>query len=59
MEELELVNPGPVTSFSRCQTAPRVVAWRAPGRIAHDRCYPSLTTFHLLGEMGAVRAHSF
>ena len=27
--------------------------------IPRDRCYPSITTFHLLGEMGAVRAHSF
>lgn len=23
----------------------------------HDGCYPFLTTFHRLGEMGAVRAH--
>ena len=35
---------------------------RSPARAAvrsRGQCYPSLTTFHLLGEMGAVRAHSF
>ena len=26
-------------------------------RMSARRCYPFLTTFHRLGEMGAVRAH--
>jgi len=50
MIEVELVNDGPVTIVLDSERA---------GGVAPERCYPSFTTFHLLGEMGAVRAHSF
>jgi len=36
-----------------------MVSVAAEPEISPGRCYPPFTTFHLLGEMGAVRAHSF